>query len=180
MVARGEVVVGLTKVWLQTAADGLVRADQVTGIGAHQTPELSGKPSRWLLDVVMPVSTGNVTREDWGITVLHRTLIQTSDDPGDAPAELARLLAQLDITAAAGVITTSREGRDEVRGPASAGRRTPRRPARRPPVIRPARRTPARPARPPLTGLTAWALARMRQERSLQGAGQPRPRRPWW
>jgi hypothetical protein len=119
MVGRGEVVVGLTKVWLQTAADGLVRADQVTGIGAHQTPELSGKPSRWLLDVVMPVSTGNVTREDWGITVLHRTLIQTSDDPGDAPAELARLLAQLDITAAAGVITTSREGRDEVRGPAS-------------------------------------------------------------
>ena len=120
MVERGEVAVGLTNVWLQTVADGLVRADQVTGIGAHQTPALSGKPSRWLLDVVVPVSTGNGTREDWGVTVLHRTLIQTSDDPGDAPTELARLLSQLDITLAAGVITTSRaDSRDEV--PAGGG-----------------------------------------------------------
>jgi hypothetical protein len=121
MVERGEVAMGLTNVWLQTAADGLVRADQVTGIGAHQTPALSGKPSRWLLDVVVPIPTGNGTRENWGVTVLHRTLIQTSEHPGDAPTELARLLAQLDITPAAGVITTSREdSRDEAPSSGSA------------------------------------------------------------
>jgi hypothetical protein len=34
---------------VQTLGDGLVRADQVTGIDAHQTPALTGKPSRWLL-----------------------------------------------------------------------------------------------------------------------------------
>ena len=39
----------------------------------------------------------------------HRTLIQSPEDPGDAPAALARLLAQLDLVSAAGVITTSRE-----------------------------------------------------------------------
>lgn len=100
---------GLTNVWLQTAADGLLRADQVIGIDAHQTPALSGKPPRWLLDVVVPVSVGNGIREDWGVTVLHRTLLQTSEDPGDAPAALARLLAQLDVTAAAGVIKAGRE-----------------------------------------------------------------------
>jgi len=49
--------VGLSNVWLQTAADGLVRADQVTGIEAHQTPALTGKPSRRLLDVVLPVGS---------------------------------------------------------------------------------------------------------------------------
>jgi len=42
------------------------------------------------------------------VTVAHRTLIQTPDDPQDAPAALARLLAQLDLVHAAGVITTSR------------------------------------------------------------------------
>jgi hypothetical protein len=78
--------------------DGLVRADQVTGIDAHQTPALTGKPSRWLLDVVLPVSIGSGHREGWGVTVLHRTLIQTSADPGNAAAALARLLAQLDLT----------------------------------------------------------------------------------
>jgi hypothetical protein len=90
------------------ASDGLVRADQIAGIDAHQTPAVSGKPSRWLLDVVLAVSTGSGTREGWTLTVAHRTLIQTSDDPGQAPAALARLLAQLDHVSAAGVITTSR------------------------------------------------------------------------
>jgi hypothetical protein len=71
MVVRGEVAVGLTNVWLQTAADGLVCADQVTGTGDHQAPALSGKPLCWLLDVVVPVSTGNGTREDWGVTVVR-------------------------------------------------------------------------------------------------------------
>ena len=101
-------VVGLSNVWLQTAADGLVRADQVTGIEAHQTPALTGKPSRWLLDVVLPVGIGSGTREGWGVSVLHRTLIQTADDPGPAATALARLLAQLDLVSATGVITTSR------------------------------------------------------------------------
>ncbi len=95
--------------WVQTQSDGLVRADQVVGIDAHQTPALSGKPARWLLDVILPASIGSGTREGWGVTVLHRTLIQTAEDPGDAPAALARLLAQLDLVSAAGVITTSRE-----------------------------------------------------------------------
>ncbi|WP_246632789.1 hypothetical protein [Pseudonocardia nigra] len=101
----------LTNVWLQTLGDGLVRADQVAGIDAHQTRALSGKPSRWLLDVVLPTSTGSGTREGWGISALHRTLLQTVEDPGEAPAALARLLAQLDLISAAGVIATGREDR---------------------------------------------------------------------
>jgi hypothetical protein len=104
---KGGVAVSLMNVWVQTA-DGLVRADQVIGIDAHQTPAVSGKPSRWLLDVVSPASIGSGTREGWAVTVLHRTLIQVPEDPGDAPAALARLLAQLDLVSAAGVITTSR------------------------------------------------------------------------
>ena len=50
---------GLSRVWLQTLGDGLVRADQVIGIDVHQTPALTGKPSHWLLDIVLPASTGN-------------------------------------------------------------------------------------------------------------------------
>jgi hypothetical protein len=103
--------VSLTNVWVQTLGDGLVRADQITGIDAHRTPALSGKPSRWLLDVVLSASIGSGTREGWGVTVLHRTLIQTAEDPGRVPAALARLLAQLDLASTAGVITTSREDR---------------------------------------------------------------------
>ena len=99
---------GVTNVWVQTHGDGLVRADQIIGIDAHQTPAVSGKPSRWLLDVVLGSSIGHGAREDWALTVAHRTLIQTADDPGEAPAALARLLAQLDHVSAAGVITTSR------------------------------------------------------------------------
>ena len=100
---------GLTNVWLQTLADGLVRADQVTGVGAHQTPALSGKRSHWLLDVVLPSPTGSGSRGDWVVSVLHRTLVQTPQHPGEAPVALARLLAQLDAVSAAGVIVTSRE-----------------------------------------------------------------------
>jgi len=50
----------LTNVWVQTAADGLVRADQIVGIDAHQTPAPSTKPARWPLDVVLPASIGSV------------------------------------------------------------------------------------------------------------------------
>ncbi|MHA6783497.1 hypothetical protein ACVGOW_21280 [Pseudonocardia saturnea] len=99
----------LTNVWVQTQGDGLVRADQVVGIDAHQTPALTGKPSRWLLDVVLSASIGSGSREGWVVTALHRTLVQTPDDPGDAPQALARLLAQLDLVSAAGIITASRE-----------------------------------------------------------------------
>lgn len=102
---------GLTNVWVQTLADGLIRADQITGIDAHQTPGLRGKPSNWLLDVVVATPAGSGTREGWTVTALHRTLVQTSEDPGAAPAALARLLAQLDAIHAAGIVTPSREDR---------------------------------------------------------------------
>ena len=98
---------GLTNVWVQTQSDGLVRADQIVGIDAHQTPALSGKPARWLLDVVLPASIGSGTGRDWSIGMVHRTLVQTAEDPGDAPAALARLLAQLDLVSTAGVITAA-------------------------------------------------------------------------
>ena len=87
MSERWVVAVSLTNVWVQTAADGLVRADQIVGIDAHQTPALSGKPPRWLLDVILPASIGSGTRDGWAVTAVHRTLIQTAEDPtGDTPA----------------------------------------------------------------------------------------------
>ncbi len=95
----------LGRVWVQTLGDGLVRADQITGIDAHQTPALTGKPARWLLDVVLAVPIGSGRREDWTVTALHRTLIQTGHDPSPAAPALARLLAQLDVIHAAGIIT---------------------------------------------------------------------------
>jgi hypothetical protein len=104
-----EDAVSLTNVWVQTQGDGLVRADQIVGIEAHQTPALAGKPARWLFDVVLTSSIGSGSREGWGVTVLHRTLIQTGEDPGNAPAALARLLSQLDLVSAAGIIATARE-----------------------------------------------------------------------
>jgi hypothetical protein len=70
---------------------------------------LSGRPSRWLLDVILGASIGSGTREGWVVSVVHRTLMQTPQDPGEAPAGLARLLTQLDLISAAGVITTGRE-----------------------------------------------------------------------
>jgi hypothetical protein len=91
-------------VWLETLADGLVRADQVFGINAHQTPELAGKPSRWLVDVVVCGTAGSGHRDGWVVGELHRTLAQTSHPPGQAPHALARMLAQLDAVDAAGVI----------------------------------------------------------------------------
>jgi hypothetical protein len=105
--------VGLTNVWLQTLGDGLVRADQITGIEAHQTPALTGKPSHWLLDVVLLGQVGSGGRGEWAMNPLHRTLIQTSIPTGDAPVTLARLLAELDSFNAAGIITTSWESPEE-------------------------------------------------------------------
>jgi hypothetical protein len=98
----------LTKVWLQTHSDGLVRGDQVVGIDVHQTPALTGKRPHWLIDVLLPGGVGNGRRGEWDITQLHRTLVQTSDQPGEAPTALARLLAQLDAIDATGVVVTQR------------------------------------------------------------------------
>jgi hypothetical protein len=108
--------VSLVSVWLETQGDGLVRADQVVGIEAHQTPDLMGKPPRWLLDVVLASAVGSGQHGEWGLNVLHRTLMQTPDSPGDAPAVLARLLAQLDLISAAGIIRVSRHGAPEGAG----------------------------------------------------------------
>jgi hypothetical protein len=99
--------VSLTNVWLQTSGDGLVRGDQVVGIDVHPTPELTGKRAHWLIDVLLPSSIGNGSRGEWDVTVLHRTLVQTSQQPGDAATTLARLLAQLDAVDAAGVVTAT-------------------------------------------------------------------------
>ena len=109
----------LTSVWLQTLGDGLVRADQAVGIDVHQTPALTGKAPHWLLDVVLPTPIGSGVRGEWDLTVLHRTLVQTSEEPGDAATVLARLLAQLDAINAAGIIITSRS-RDGAAGSARA------------------------------------------------------------
>jgi hypothetical protein len=101
--------VSLVNVWVKTWADGLVRADQIVGIDAHPTPAIAGKPSRWLVDAVLAAPVGSGSKEQWGMTVLHRTLIQTGTEPRDAPVALARLLAQLDLVSAAGVITVNVE-----------------------------------------------------------------------
>jgi len=96
---------GLTRVWLQTFSDGLIRADQVIGVEAHETPALTGKTVHWLLDVVLAVPIGSGGREEWMVTALHRTLVQTGHDPTPACAALVRLLAQLDAVDAAGTVS---------------------------------------------------------------------------
>lgn len=106
----------LRHVWLRTLGDGLVRCDQVVGIDAHQTPQLTGKRSHWLIDIVLPASVGNGMRGEWDMTVLHRTLVQTSQPPGDAATALARLLARLDAADAAGVVHVSAHPEQEPGG----------------------------------------------------------------
>ncbi|WP_410643844.1 hypothetical protein [Amycolatopsis sp. lyj-346] len=96
---------GLTKVWLATLSDGLIRADQVVGLTAHATPALAGKAPRWLLDVTLRVPAGSGSVDGWDVGILHRTLIQTPGEPVGAPEALARLLARLDGEDAAGLIT---------------------------------------------------------------------------
>ncbi|WP_308257350.1 hypothetical protein [Pseudonocardia lacus] len=96
----------LSTVWLQMFDGSLVRADQVVEIELHRTPEIAGKPSRWLLDVVLavPVGGGGGPHESWRTGPLHRTLVQSSTPPTEAPAALARLLARLDAADAAGIV----------------------------------------------------------------------------
>jgi len=94
----------LGNVWVRTLGDGLVRADQIVGIGNHRTPSLSGKPGRWLLTVALPVPT------DGG--PLHRTLVQTDVEVATAPERLAQLLAQLAAVDTPGVVTAAACGPD--------------------------------------------------------------------
>lgn len=104
---------GLSRVWVQTLADGLVRADSIIGITTHPTPAIAGKSSRWLLDVVLPTTTGSGAAGGWVSSPLHRTLVQTSQPPVNATTDLAGMLARLDTADAAGVITVERESRDD-------------------------------------------------------------------
>jgi hypothetical protein len=97
----------LANVWLDTLGDGLIRADAIIGVRTHPTPMIAGKLSRWLLDVVLAAPTGSGVTDSWTLGPLHRTLIQTDRQPLDAPQQLVRLLAQLDATNAAGIVTTS-------------------------------------------------------------------------
>jgi hypothetical protein len=96
--------VKLTNVWVRTLSDGLIRADHIVGIDAHRTPPLAGKPTRWLLDAILPAPVGSGRGEVWDLAALHRTLLQTSEEPVDGPVSLASLLARLDAMDAAGVI----------------------------------------------------------------------------
>lgn len=104
---------GLSKVWVRTVADGLVRADSIIGITANATPAIAGKPSRWLLDIVLPTPIGSGSGGSWVSNPLHRTLAQTDRRPPHATEELAGLLARLDATDAAGVVTVERGRSDD-------------------------------------------------------------------
>jgi hypothetical protein len=108
---------GLAGIWIRTLGDGLIRADQVIGIGNHRTPALRGKPARWLLTVSLAVPAGSGNGESWDLSSLHRTLVQSDREARQAPEALARLLAQLAEIGAAGVVTPRVCGpdRDEVR-----------------------------------------------------------------
>jgi hypothetical protein len=96
--------VSLANVWVQARDGSLVRGDRVGEITLHQTPEIVGKPSRWLLDVAVAVPVGSGGPDGWRTGPLHRTLAQTDRAPREAPAALARLLAQLDAVDAAGIV----------------------------------------------------------------------------
>ena len=106
-------------VWLQMLDGGLVRADLITEITLHQTPEIAGKPPHWLLDVTTAVSVGSGDRIGWHVGPLHHTLVQVHTPPRDAPATLARLLVQLDAEGVPGILRAhaagSRTAPDEVR-----------------------------------------------------------------
>jgi len=99
---------GLSRVWIETLDDGLVRADHVVEVLAHQTAAFSGKPARWLLDVATAASQGAGTAAQWKLGASHRTLLQTADEPRGAARRLARLLWELDTQDAAGVVSVRR------------------------------------------------------------------------
>ncbi|MDT7741815.1 MAG: hypothetical protein QOE59_893 [Actinomycetota bacterium] len=104
---------GLARVWIETLDDGLVRADQVVEVLAHQTAAFAGKPARWLIDVVIPVSQGAGASGQWHLAASHRTLMQTGTEPRGAAHRLVELLCRLDATDAAGIVRAERAQRDE-------------------------------------------------------------------
>jgi hypothetical protein len=95
---------GLTKVWVRTFTDGLVRADHVIGLSTHPTPSLAGKPAHWLVDATLAVSIGSGNQDEWTVDALHRTLLQTRAEPVGAIEAFARLLAKLAESDPAGII----------------------------------------------------------------------------
>ena len=99
---------GLSRVWIATLDDGLVRADQVVEVLAHRTAAFAGKPARWLLDVVLPIGQGAGTSAHWNLGASHRTLVQTAEEPRGVAARLVRLLCELDDRDAAGIVTVRR------------------------------------------------------------------------
>jgi hypothetical protein len=105
--------VGLARVWIATLDDGLVRADQVVEVLAHQTAAFAGKPARWLLDVVMAVSQGAGAAGQWHLAASHRTLMQTGTEPRRAAHRLVELLCRLDTADAAGIVRAERAPRDD-------------------------------------------------------------------
>ncbi|WP_211176981.1 hypothetical protein [Pseudonocardia acidicola] len=100
----------LHNVWIATASDGLVRADQIVGIGTHQTPRLAGKPAHWLFYVNVAVPAGSGTPGGWDVGILNRTIVQCSQQPTEAPVQLAQLLSHLDATGAAGLVEARYSG----------------------------------------------------------------------
>lgn len=50
----------------------------------------------------LSIALGSGRGEAWDLTALHRTLLQTSEEPEDGPVSLAGLLAGLDAMDAAG------------------------------------------------------------------------------
>ncbi|NIJ12063.1 hypothetical protein FHU38_002407 [Saccharomonospora amisosensis] len=102
---------GLKNVWISTLSDGLIRADQVVGIESHRTPELTGKVSRWLLDVTLAVPAGSGNTDGWDVAELHRTLAQSDTEPRGVPGELARTLDRLGEEDEGGVLSVvARDG----------------------------------------------------------------------
>ncbi len=94
---------GLENIWVATLTGGLIRADCIVGVESHQTPELTGKPARWLLDITLAVPAGSGTGDGWEISQLHRTLAQTDSYPAHAAEELARTLDRLRRDGSAGL-----------------------------------------------------------------------------
>lgn len=109
--------VGLTKVWIRTLSDGLLRADQVTGVSCHSTPAIAGNSAHWLLTASVAVPAGSGNRDGWDIADLHRTLAQVGREAPDAPDEFVRTLAELSDADVAGIISPviGGEDRSEVR-----------------------------------------------------------------
>lgn len=112
---------GLARVWIETLDDGLVRADQVVEVLAHQTAAFAGKPARWLLDVVIPVSQGAGAAGQWHLAASHRTLLQTGAEPRGAAQRLVELLCTLDTADAAGIVTPEKAPRTSSTAAAPTG-----------------------------------------------------------